>query len=221
MKIIDLHTHTFFSDGVLSPSELVYRYKTKDCIAVALTDHADYSNMEFIISSMLKAAEKLSQNYEISVIAGIELTYIPPKDMRNMVGLAGSAGAQLIVVHGETSAENVPPGTNIAAIEARCDILAHPGRLTDEEAAAARENGVFIELTTRMGHRDTNKEVAETAIKNDCSLILNTDSHAPEDMLDEEKIESVLNQCGLADDYYDILRENSIKLTERIKEKKR
>ena len=29
MELIDLHTHTFFSDGVLSPAELVYRCKLR------------------------------------------------------------------------------------------------------------------------------------------------------------------------------------------------
>ena len=55
----------------------------------------------------------------------------------------------LIVVHGETLVEPVAPGTNRAAIEADIDILAHPGLITVEEAARARERGVFLELSAR------------------------------------------------------------------------
>ena len=72
MKLIDLHTHTFFSDGVLSPAELVYRYKCKGCIAVALTDHVDYSNIEHVLGSMTRAAKELSSFYGLQVFAGVD-----------------------------------------------------------------------------------------------------------------------------------------------------
>ena len=215
MELIDLHTHTFFSDGVLSPAELVYRYKLKGCVAVAITDHVDYSNMEYVIKAISHAAPDLSRNYNIDVLTGVELTYIPPDDIPNMVRLARKMGAQLVNVHGETLSENVPPGTNLQSVKASCDILAHPGELTDEVARIAKENGVFIELTARTRHRDANKEVAEVAMRNGCSLVLNTDSHFPEDIIDMEKIESVLKQCNLKLDFYDVLRENALKLVGR------
>jgi len=221
MKLVDLHTHTFFSDGVLSPAELVYRYKISGCEAVALTDHADYSNMEFIISSLAKAAPQLSRFYDIDVLCGIELTYVPPADINNMVQKARALGAEIVVVHGETSAENVPPGTNLAAVKAKCDILAHPGILADEAAGIASENNVKIELTTRSGHRDTNDKAAETALRNNCKLVLNTDSHMPENLLDEEKIKSVMAQCGFKLDFYQKLRENSLELVKQIKGKRK
>lgn len=221
MKLIDLHTHTFFSDGVLSPSELVYRYKISGCEAVALTDHVDYSNMEFVLQSMHKAAPKLRKYYEIEVIVGIELTYIPPKDIKNMIEIGRKMGAELVLVHGETSAENVPPGTNLAAVKARCDILVHPGYLTDEVAKTAFDKDVYIELTTRKGHSKTNSDVSESAIRNNCRIILNTDCHSPADLLDKEKIKKVLKQCNLEESYWEILRKNSLRLVETIKEKRK
>jgi histidinol phosphatase-like PHP family hydrolase len=219
MKLIDLHTHTFFSDGVLSPSELVYRYKNRGCEAIALTDHIDYSNMDFIINSISQAAPKLSQFYGLDVIVGAELTYVPPADIDNMVKQVRAAGAKIVVVHGETAAEEVPPGTNMAAVNAKCDILAHPGHLTDDVAGIAKENGVCIELTTRAGHNQTNKEVFAVAHRNNCDIVLNTDTHMPENMLDESKIDYVMNQCGIDSSYYEIFRENSLKLVEKIKRK--
>ncbi|MBN2406306.1 MAG: histidinol phosphate phosphatase domain-containing protein [Elusimicrobia bacterium] len=218
--MIDLHMHTFFSDGVLSPSELVYRYKHRGAAAVALTDHADYSNMEFIITSIRKATASLKKFYELEVLAGVELTYIPPDDMHNMVAKARKTGAEIVVVHGESPVEVVPAGTNMAAVRAGCDILAHPGHITDETARIAAEKGVFLELTTRNGHRDTNKEVYEAAVRNAAGLVLNTDSHAPSDLLDEEKVMSVLEQCGAGAEYRSILTENSKKLLKKISERK-
>lgn len=218
MKLVDLHTHTFFSDGVLSPSELVYRYKAVGCQAMAITDHADYSNIEYIINSMHRAAPKLNKYYDIEVIVGVELTYIPPGDIKNMIETARNLGAELVIVHGETSAENVPAGTNLAGVKAKCDILAHPGTLMDETAEIAAQNNVCIELTTRVGHRNTNKIVAETAVRNGCKLVLNTDSHEPEDLLNMDKIAEVLIQSGLKENYYEVLMSNSLSLIETIKE---
>ncbi|MBU2567479.1 MAG: PHP domain-containing protein, partial [Elusimicrobia bacterium] len=45
--MIDLHTHTLFSDGELLPSELVYRAKVNGYSAICLADHADISIMDF------------------------------------------------------------------------------------------------------------------------------------------------------------------------------
>ena len=77
--MIDLHTHTFFSDGVLIPSELVVRAKKAGYRIIAITDHGDFSNIDFIIPRISKAAKILSLHYGITVIPGIELSYIPPK----------------------------------------------------------------------------------------------------------------------------------------------
>ena len=77
--MIDLHTHTFFSDGVLSPSELVYRAKIAGYKAIAITDHSDESNFEQAIKNILKVKKNLTKAYGIKVFAGCELTYVPPK----------------------------------------------------------------------------------------------------------------------------------------------
>ena len=43
--MIDLHTHTTFSDGELIPSELVRRAEVLGYKAIGITDHADYTNI--------------------------------------------------------------------------------------------------------------------------------------------------------------------------------
>ena len=47
--MIDLHTHSLFSDGVLIPSELVRRLEHLGYSAVAITDHTDSSTLDFIV----------------------------------------------------------------------------------------------------------------------------------------------------------------------------
>ena len=58
--MIDLHTHTVFSDGELIPSELVRRAEMKGCRALGITDHVDFTNVEFVINqvSKVKALEE-------------------------------------------------------------------------------------------------------------------------------------------------------------------
>ncbi|GMO51211.1 MAG: histidinol phosphate phosphatase domain-containing protein [Candidatus Endomicrobiellum trichonymphae] len=212
--MIDLHTHTFFSDGVLSPSELVYRAKYKGYTAIALTDHIDCSNMKTVIAGITKVAKILTENYDILVLTGAELTYIPPKLIKDSAAKCRKLGAEIIIVHGETVAETVPPKTNIYAVEAGVDILAHPGHLSEEEAGIAAENNVKIEITSRKGHNVTNKEVAEVALKKKAKLVLNTDTHSPENLLSKELIAKVLSDAGLSSNYYDIMQKNSLEIIE-------
>ena len=58
-SMIDLHTHTFFSDGTLCPAELMQRAEQKGLTAVALTDHADPSNLEQLLERMTRGLEGL------------------------------------------------------------------------------------------------------------------------------------------------------------------
>jgi histidinol phosphatase-like PHP family hydrolase len=105
----------------------------------------------------------------------------------------------LIVIHGETLAEPVAPGTNRAALEADIDILSHPGLITREDAALAHKRGVFLELSARKGHSLANGHVAQVAREVGAPLIVNTDSHAPGDLITREQAERVARGAGLSD----------------------
>jgi histidinol phosphatase-like PHP family hydrolase len=161
--MIDLHTHSLFSDGELVPAEHLRRVETLGYEAIAITDHADSSNLDFIIPRIVQAAADLNQYSSTKLIPGIELTHIPPAMFPELVAKARDLGAQIIVGHGETPVEPVMPGTNLAAIKAGVDILAHPGFISREEAEVAVANDVFLELTGRKGHSLTNGYVAKLA----------------------------------------------------------
>ncbi|MBN1823196.1 MAG: histidinol phosphate phosphatase domain-containing protein [Endomicrobiales bacterium] len=216
--MIDLHTHTLFSDGVLLPSELVYRAKIKGYRAIALTDHVDYSNIDLVIPRINKVASTLSPKYRISVLPGAEITYVPPELIKKTVTLARKLGAKIVVIHGETPAETVPKGTNLAGITSGADILAHPGYITEKEAHLAKKNGVCLEITTRKGHNAANRHVASIARKTGAKLVLNTDSHAPENLLDAAKIRETLRRAGLKHSDYEKMRANSYNIIKRRKD---
>lgn len=63
---IDLHTHSYFSDGIYSPAEIVKKAKEKNLYAVALTDHDTIAGVyEFVESA---------KNIDIRVIPGVEFS---------------------------------------------------------------------------------------------------------------------------------------------------
>lgn len=62
---VDYHTHSYYSDGILKPTELVKRYKEQGYDLLALTDHDGVGG----IQEAMIAGEAL----EMQVIPGIEL----------------------------------------------------------------------------------------------------------------------------------------------------
>ena len=198
--MIDLHTHSMLSDGVLIPSELVRRLEVMGYLAVAITDHVDSSNLDHVVPRIVRAAEELNHAQSVKVIPGVEVTHVPPVSIPSLVRRAREMGARLLVVHGETIAEPVAPGTNRAAIEGGADILAHPGLIRPEEVALAASKGVFLEISARKGHSLTNGHVAKLAKEAGCRLVLNSDSHAPGDFMTEAFARKVAQGTGLPSD---------------------
>ncbi len=206
--MIDLHTHTFFSDGALVPSEHVRRVEMLGYSAIAITDHADASNIGLLIPNLIRVARDLNRVNRTRLLVGVELTHVPPALIAPLAAEARQLGAQVIVVHGETPVEPVAPGTNRAALEADIDLLAHPGFLTDEEAALAAQRGILLELSGRKGHCLTNGHVAMMAKKTGAPLAVNADAHAPGDFLTADMAEKVALGAGLNAEEYAQIRRN-------------
>lgn len=215
--MIDLHTHSLFSDGVLVPSELVRRALMKGYEAIAITDHADASNLDFAIPRVAAVCAELNRRWKIIALPGIELTHIPPETFGELTERARVLGAAVVVAHGETPVEPVQPGTNRAAIEARVDILAHPGLVTKEDAELAVKNGVYLEITTRKGHSLTNGHVARMAGETGARLVIDTDSHEPGDLVTDEFARCVLMGAGLGTDGIEDVLRNSRDLSARAR----
>lgn len=210
--MIDLHTHTFFSDGVLIPSELAYRALAAGYRTICLSDHVDFSNMDMTIPGIVKVSKILTREYKIKVIPGAELTYVPPRLIAQAFRMAKNLGAGIILVHGETVVEPVPKGTNRAAIEARVDILAHPGNITKDDVKLARSNKVHLEITTRRGHNKTNKHVASLAHIYGAKLVFNTDTHEPDNLMNEALIKNTLTAAHLTSKDFKTMQENAYNL---------
>ncbi len=197
--MVDCHCHSIFSDGELIPAELLRRVEAMGYSHIAITDHADPSNLDLIVPRMVAAARELNGHSSTLLIPGIELTHCPPPLIGPLARRARELGAQVVVCHGETVVEPVRPGTNRAALEADIDILAHPGLITEEEVRLAAERGIFLELSGRKGHCLTNGHVARLALRLGARLMVNSDGHAPGDFMTRERARQVAKGAGLDD----------------------
>lgn len=239
----DFHTHTVFSDGGMIPAGLMQRAIVRGCLGLAITDHVDSSNLEWAFENLLKFVEELGQewqpgivpggdvttaplntldsdalakNWHLPLIPGVELTSVPPRKIGVLAEKARSLGAKWIVVHGETIMEPVAPGTNRAAIEARADLLSHPGLITPEDAARAAELGVYLEITTHKGHGMANGWVAQRARESGAKLLLNTDCHVSAEILDTKQRRAIAFGAGLTAEEVDRIWENGRQIITRI-----
>ncbi len=215
LRVIDLHTHTIFSDGELLPFELVRRAVATGYSALAITDHADSSNIDFAVPRIVKAMKKMKEYVSLELIPGVEITHAPPKLIPDLVKEARTLGAKIVLVHGETIVEPVAEGTNRAAIEGGADILGHPGIISMEDILFAKDKGVVLEITSRKGHSLANGYVAKEAVKFGLSLSINTDAHAPGDLITEETARKILIAAGIDEKRIESIFENSRMLVER------
>ncbi|MSQ15867.1 MAG: histidinol phosphate phosphatase domain-containing protein [Dehalococcoidia bacterium] len=185
----------------MSPVELVRRALVNGYTAMAITDHAGVGTLERVLSELKRDCALASDYWDITALPGVELTHVPAKAIADTVKKARDLGAEIVIVHGETIVEPVEPGTNLAAV--RCvevDVLAHPGFLTVEEAEAAARNGIFLEISARKGHSLANGHVVRVAASVGARLVLNSDAHAPEDLLTHSFARMVARGAGITED---------------------
>ncbi|MCK9580367.1 MAG: histidinol phosphate phosphatase domain-containing protein [Methanoregula sp.] len=195
----DLHTHSILSDGEMLPTELIRRMAVAGYTTVAITDHVDLSNAGSVLATLARVRES-AKLYGVRLLCGVEITHVPPAQIAGLAKSAKSSGADIVVVHGETPVEPVAEGTNHAACSCKhVNVLAHPGLVTLRDARLAEENGIALEITSRGGHNRTNGHVARIAHQAGCRLVVDSDAHAPHDILDKRAKFLVAKGAGLTD----------------------
>ena len=213
--MIDLHTHSLFSDGVLLPAELVRRAEHRGYRVIAITDHVDQSNLDFVVPRISEIAKSLNKVMNIKVVPGVEITHVPPVYISELSIKARSLGAKIVIVHGETIVEPVASETNHYAVNAEIDILAHPGLIAPDDVITAAQRGICLEISARKGHSLTNGHVAKLALEMGAKLVLDTDSHEPSDLITMEHALAVIRGAGLDVDYAQIIFSNSDQIVQQ------
>lgn len=176
----DFHAHTFLTDGTTAATDMWHNAVALGHAALAITDHL-YGEDPRPMLARLREEQRAFDVEGFTTLIGVELSMIAPKRIEAAALSARRAGAEIVIVHGETPVEPVPAGTNRAALSSNAiDVLAHPGYLTVEEAELARAHDVMLELTPRQGHSLGNGIVAQLALKVGADLVVNSDAHAPD-----------------------------------------
>ncbi|MEW6228534.1 MAG: histidinol phosphate phosphatase domain-containing protein [Bacillota bacterium] len=217
--VIDFHTHSVLSDGEFIPAELIRRAVSAGYRVLAVTDHVGIGDLDAVIDRLRKDCELAMRYWNITVIAGVELTHIPAGFIPQAAERAKARGAEIVLVHGETIGEPVEPGTNLAAVSCRhVDVLAHPGFLTVEEARLAKGNGVFLELSAAAKtHSLTNGHVARVARLAGAALLVNSDAHSAGQLLSAETQVRVARGAGLDEsEVRSVLVDNPAQLLARM-----
>jgi histidinol phosphatase-like PHP family hydrolase len=178
---------------------MIRRCEVAGYSAVAIGDHVGLSNVRFVVESHVRLCESVRGLSPVRTLPGAELTHVHPELIERTTRAAREAGAAVVLGHGESLVEPVAPGSNRAYIEARVDVLAHPGLIEVTDARRAAELGVCLEISGRRGHCFTNGHVARVARETGARLVFGTDSHHYEDLMDRSMAERVARGAAMTD----------------------
>jgi histidinol phosphatase-like PHP family hydrolase len=183
---------------------------------LAITDHVALDDPKPFLDRLRREAAAW-EGEEMTTLIGVEVTMVPPRKVADVVRAARRAGAEIVIVHGETPANPVPPGTNQAAVELNdVDVLAHPGFLTTEEAELAKAHDVILELSARALHMVTNGHVARTALEVGNDLVVDSDAHATDQLVTAHHAREVARGAGVPESSVArVLRETPERLLKR------
>jgi len=215
---LDFHSHSYLSDGSTSATVMWYEAERLEHRALALTDHLSLEDPKPMLDRLHREA-KAWDDSPFEPIVGVELTYIPPRRIATVARAARRAGAEIVIVHGETTAENVAPGTNHAALESGLiDVLAHPGSLDPQDASLAKANSVVLEISARRGHSLCNGHVVRLALEAGADLVVDSDAHDPSQLIRMDAARRIALGAGLPETQLDrVLSHTPEQLVKRIR----
>ena len=86
---IDLHTHSYYSDGLLSPKEVVIKAVNAGCNFFSLTDHDTIAG--------LNEAKKFAESFNLTFINGVEISAQHNSQSIHIVGLGINTSEKLLL----------------------------------------------------------------------------------------------------------------------------
>jgi putative hydrolase len=196
---IDFHSHSYLSDGASSATDMWNEAEALAHRALALTDHLSLEDPRPMLDRLHREATAWEGRSFVPLV-GVELTKLPPAHVAAVARLARRSGAEIVIVHGESIVENVPAGTNHAALlSGEVDVLAHPGLLTEADAALAKSHDVVLEISARRGHSLTNGLVVRRALEAGAELVVDSDAHDPSQLVPLEQARAIALGAGVSE----------------------
>ena len=122
--LVDFHTHSHYSDGVLAPAALVERARTRKVGTLALTDHDTTAGLAEARAACAVAG--------IRFVPGVELSASWRGQTIHIVGSAGRRIARRLAIaprRGPRATPGAPQGDRRAARKARAPAGPRTGRL--------------------------------------------------------------------------------------------
>ncbi|WP_363467441.1 DNA polymerase/3'-5' exonuclease PolX [Halogeometricum borinquense] len=195
----DLHTHTDWSDGRYSISEMVAAAEERGYDYYAVTDHATGPGMvggvgldDDELRDQMDAIADIAAETDLELLHGVEANI----DAEGGISVGDDVLADLDIVvaspHAalgqdrETATDRLVTAVEHPAV----DILGHPtGRLINERpgleldieriAKTAAENGTALEINADPARLDLHGELVSVAREAGATIVTNTDAHAP------------------------------------------
>ncbi len=107
--------------------------------------------------------KELALIYDIEVFLGYKIAYVPPALIGEQANRQREKNFDFICVHGENIYDNIPHGTNLAALSADVDILLSPGIVDDNLLEYAKEKKTYLEFNLNPLYASGN-----TLLANNC-----------------------------------------------------
>lgn len=193
----DFHSHSYLSDGETSPTDMWNEAEALEHRALALTDHVSMEDPKPLLDRLHQEA-RAWEGTHFTPIVGVELTKVPARRIADAARTARRAGAEIVIVHGETIVEHVPPGTNHAAIDSGVvDVLAHPGLIDPKDVELAKAHSVVLEISGREGHSYCNGHVVRLALEVGAELVVDSDAHEPEQLIPLSRARQIALGAGV------------------------
>ena len=143
--VLDLHSHSFFSDGSLSPEELVKRAHEKGVNILALTDHDETKG--------LNAARTKAKSLGMCLINGVEVSVSWNKKTIHIVGLGIDPENQALQQGlSYIRDERIKRGKKIAEKLEKCGIQNVWQEITDKVGFEAVTRTHFAQFLVEQGH---------------------------------------------------------------------
>ena len=197
----DLHIHSKWSDGILSLDDMIERIKKFNYEYMAITDHStsnyygrglDDKRVYEKISYIGKLKSKF-KDFRILMGSEIDIREVgkfdyPESIIKKMDIAIGSMHSSFLNTEAENTARVVS-----AAKNKYIDFIAHPTGVVfgsrapyfidiERLIAAAAENNKALEINSYYLRTDLNEQNARQASKMGVKLVINTDSHRPNNM---------------------------------------
>lgn len=211
--VLDLHTHTYASGHAYNTmNEMAHAAKEKGLKLLGITEHAPTMPGTAGLLHFLNLKVVRREKYGLPLMLGVEVNIV---DYEGKLDLPDLVLAEMDVVIASLHVRCVTPGTKeentnmyVGAMQnPYVDIIGHPDDIRYEVdyervVRAAKENHVLIELNNsslspksfRKNARETDIQIMKLCKKYEVPVIVGSDAHVEEDILNFEYADAVLQE---------------------------